>query len=60
MDRSEGVMLDIAKILARVEKVNAVLLFTKSHNTGARRQKAIKELSKCVNYLTFAVANKLF
>lgn len=33
----EGVMLDIHKIIVRVEKVNAVLLFTKSHNTGTRK-----------------------
>lgn len=30
-------MSDVHKITVRVEKVNAVLLFTKSHNTGTRR-----------------------
>lgn len=34
----EGAMLDIHKIIVRVEKVNAVFLFTKSHNTGSRRR----------------------
>lgn len=52
--------LDIHKGLVRVKQMNAMFSFSRSHNTGIRRIKVAKELSKWIKLLFFyAVANEL-